>query len=204
MDMGNAKDEQEKQVGRRAGNVDTKNDISQAAIELFSKNGMKQTTMRQIATRAKVDPALIVHYFCSKKQLFLDSVVLPLKERELELFEEVFSNPDNTTVGERLSRAFATLIVEDEESQLFVAIIRSAASDEEAVDIMRNVVKNALLNKFKDHIPGPNRELKASILGAQMLGIVMARYIIKLEPIASATVDDLVLYLAPRVQTYFE
>ncbi|MFT4185769.1 MAG: TetR family transcriptional regulator [Micrococcaceae bacterium] len=202
--MGNVKNEQEKQVGRRAGNVDTKNDISQAAIEIFSKNGIKQTTMRQIATKAKVDPALIVHYFGSKKQLFLDSIVLPLKRRELELFDEVFSNPDNTTVGERLSRAFAKLIVEDEESQLLVAIIRSAASDEEAVSIMRNVVKNALLDKFKDHIPDPDRELKAALLGTQMVGIVMARYIMKLEPIASATVDDLVPYLAPRVQAYFE
>ena len=68
---------QTKRTGRRPGATDTRERIAVAARSLFAELGYERTSFRQIAAAAGVDPALVVHFYGSKEDLFRDVMVLP-------------------------------------------------------------------------------------------------------------------------------
>ena len=68
-----------RRTGRRPGNPDTREAILTAAREAFAERGYDAASIRAIATRAGVDPALVHHYFGAKEQLFLAAMRIPLK-----------------------------------------------------------------------------------------------------------------------------
>ena len=190
--------------GRRAGGEDTRAQIVAAAQELFAAKGLDQTTMREIAAAAGVNPALIVHYFGSKQQLFVASIhPLVFAEGAPQLLAAI-SHGEADTIGERLARAFVGLISDDERRKLLLGVIRSATSDEKAAELLRQSVQMTLLNEVEKHIPRPDSRLKTTLVGSQLIGILVMRYVSKVEPLASATPEEIVRYLGPRLQGYFE
>lgn len=202
--MSKVKEIPKKQAGRRSGPQNTRSHILQAAQLLFSENGLDKTTMRQIAAAAQVDPALIVHYFKTKQQLFVESVTPIVYGLETNALTTALSTatPDNR--GERLAQAFVALISDDHTRQLLVGIVRSVSSDEHAVKILKDFIETSLAAQIETFLSGPNTKLKAELLGSQLIGLVVARYIVKVEPLASAPPAMLITYLAPRLQAHFD
>ena len=45
-------------------------------------------------------------------------------------------------------------------------------------------------------------ELRAALAGSQLIGLVMARYVIRIEPLASADADTVAAAVAPTLQRY--
>jgi len=193
-----------KRTGRRSGSPDTKGRILNAAQALFATKGLDQTTMRQIAAKAGVDPALIVHYFKNKHQLFMESMHALLYAQERELLEKALGNSRPQDRGSRLARAFIGFMSDDASRTLLLSVMRSATSDEKAAEIMREFVIKSLLDEIEKYVVGSDRRLRATLVGSQLLGVFMARYIVKVEPLASATPDDIVKYLGPRLQSHFD
>lgn len=147
-----------------------------------------------------MDPALILHYFGSKKKLFVASMA-PLMEGPRMLPEAL--KGDSDTAGERLAIAFVGIMGDSQTREMMLGMIRSASSDAAAADTLRQFVESAIMKAIEEYLPGPNRQLQANILGSQMIGLFVARYIVKLEPVASIDDSQLVAYLAPRLQAHF-
>jgi AcrR family transcriptional regulator len=189
-----------RRTGRRPGNQDTRKDILSAASEAFAERGYDGASIRQIATGAGVDPALVHHYFGNKEQLFLETVQAPINPREV--LPAVLAGGVEG-VGERLARMFLG-VWDSPAGSPAAALLRSAVSNEWTARMLREFLISQVLRRImKDlNLETPDAPLRASLVASQLVGLAMARYIVKVEPIASAPPEQLITAIGPTLQRY--
>ncbi|TMR89651.1 TetR family transcriptional regulator [Nonomuraea basaltis] len=184
--------------GRRPGSADTRGEILAAARRVFSEKGFDKATVRGIAREAKVDPALVHHYFATKEGMFAAAMQLPITPGDV--IPLLLDGP-REEIGERLVRMILTVTASPETREPMIALIRSALTNEQAAAMFREFISNALLFQVADRLGVPHLRIEAAF--GQMYGVIMGRYVIKLEPLASAGTEELVELLAPTIQRYF-
>jgi len=182
----------------RTESAGTRERILDAAREEFSERGYEKTSVRGIAKAAGVDPALVHHYFGTKEQVFEAAVevalVPALKARDTVLVAPL------DDVGERMTRFLFGLWENPATRKPLLAVVRSAVTNEVAAAVFRRLVASQLLRRIAGEIDAPDAELRAELAAAQLVGIAMMRYVIKIEPIASADLERIVARVAPVVQ----
>ena len=186
--------------GRRPGNQDTRQSILDAARAMFAERGFDGASIRAIATEAKVDPALVHHYFGTKDKLFLASMNAPLDPAEL--IPKALAGP-REEAGERLIRMVLS-VWDSPAGSAAVALLRSAMSNEWTARLMREFVVTQVLRRAVAEMgmQGEEASLRAALVATQVAGLAVVRYVLKVEPVASADPDDLVRAIAPNVQRY--
>jgi AcrR family transcriptional regulator len=188
--------------GRRTGSPDTRSEILDAARSVFSEVGFDRATIRGIALEAAVDPALIHHYFETKDKLFAASIDLPMPAADA--VRSVFEK-DREQAGRRLAETFFSVWDQEQVRATLLGILRSAMGGEDrAVEAFRQFLTSALLDQIAPQIPGERPRLRAILMASQLVGVAMTRYVMKLEPIASAPVSEIIDLVAPRLQSYVE
>jgi AcrR family transcriptional regulator len=188
-----------KRRGRRPGPSGTREGIAQAARRQFAALGYDRTTIRSVAAEAAVDPALVVHYFGSKQRLFLTAIELPFEVTDLVARLE--SGP-RAEVGERVAR-FALEVLGDPGARArWTGMIRAAASDPDAAGILREVLNRQIFEPLAEALGSEDAQLRANLASSQMVGLVMARYVIGIEPLASADAETVAAAIAPTLQRY--
>ena len=171
-----------------------------AARAQFAEKGFDGATIRGIAAEAGVDPALVHHYFGSKDKLFLAAVHAPADPGAF-LPEVVAAGPDR--LGENVVRLL--LRVWDGPAQsAALALVRSAVGNEWTAKLLREFLVTQVLRRVVGTLDMPvrEREIRGSLAASQLIGLVMARYVLKLEPLASASPESLVAAIGPNVQHY--
>jgi AcrR family transcriptional regulator len=186
--------------GRRPGNQDTRQDILDAARSVFADKGFDQASIRAIATEAKVDPALVHHYFGTKDKLFLASMNMPLNPAEL--VPKALDGP-REEAGERLVRLVLS-VWDSPAGAAAVAMMRSAMSNEWLARLMREFVVTQVLRRAISQmsLEGEDAALRSALVATQIGGLAVIRYILKVEPVASADPETLVRAIGPNVQRY--
>ncbi|MFI8926771.1 TetR family transcriptional regulator [Streptomyces sp. NPDC053474] len=176
----------------------TRETILDAARDQFSAHGYEKTSVRAIAKAAGVDSALVHHYFGTKEQLFAAAVEVSFAPA-LQAPAAIQDGPLDT-VGERLTR-FILGVWEDPATRTpLLAIVRSAVNNETAAAVFRRLVSAQLLSRIAGTLDLPDAQLRAELAAAQLVGIAMLRYVIQVEPLASADLEELVARVAPVVQ----
>ena len=145
-----------------------------------------------------MDPALVHHYFGTKEQVFLAAMEFPVDPSAL--VEQLVGDRDR--IGERLARFAFALWEAPETRDRLLAMLRSAASNEEAAALLRGFAGRALVSRVAAMLDGPFPELRVEMAVSHIIGLAMARYVIRLEPIASAEPEALVGMLAPILQQH--
>jgi AcrR family transcriptional regulator len=186
-------------TGRRAGGGDTRTAIAAAAREEFARSGYDGATIRAIARVAGVDPALVHHYFATKERLFVAVMPFPAVPSEI-LAEVVAASPDRW--GVMIARIVVGLWDSPQAKTTMLALLRSAMSTDTATRMLREFVTTAILGRLAEALSVPDAAYRASLVGSQIIGIGMARFVIGLEPLASVSGDDLVAAIAPTLQRY--
>jgi len=188
-------------TGRRSGSPDTRGAILDAARQAFAERGFDRASMRAIATTAGVDPSLIHHYFGTKEQLFQAALEFPMNPQEL-LPQALSGDPDQ--VGERLLAA--GLAVWDSPAGVAgAALMRSAMSSEWSAALLREFVTTQVLRRVLVSLGidrSPEADLRAALVASQIAGLIMTRYLLKLEPLASAPREVIITAVAPTIQRY--
>ena len=184
--------------GRPADGGDRRTAILSAAREQFAATGYEAASVRGIARQAGVDPALVHHYFGTKEQVFVAAMQLPFQPGEL-LPEVLAGDPDG--LGERLVRLFLGAWDSPELRAPMLGMLRSAMTGEQGAAMLREFVGAALIGRVAEAV-GPVDALRVQAAAAQMVGVVILRHVIRLEPLASASVDDVVALIAPAVQRH--
>jgi AcrR family transcriptional regulator len=184
--------------GRRPGAGGTREKILTAARSHFRDAGFDGVTIRGIAATAGVDPALVLHYFGSKDGVFLAAVDFPIDPAE---FLPRLLEPGLAGLGERLARFFLETWDAPDGSPL-LALLRSVVANEQAADIFREFVSRQVIARLAHALELDRPELRAGLAASQLVGVAMLRYVIKVEPLASAPAADVARWLGPTVQRY--
>ena len=176
----------------------TKLRIQQAAARLFASRSFETVSTRAIAKEAGVDAALIHHYFGSKEGLFQAVLNAAIRPEQLEALV-VSESPEDW--GRQLVRA-ADKVWTSPAAPALKAVVRRVLVGHEGM--LREFVTRSLLNRFLSHIKAPEteRRLRASLIGSQMSGLVIARHIIGIEPLASLSTDEVADLIGPVLQHY--
>ena len=186
-------------TGRRPGDSGTRAAILEAARDSFAERGFDRTTIRGVAAEAGVDPALVHHYFGAKDDLFAAAMELPFNPAEV--LPEVLSGGVDG-LGERMVRLFFSVWDSEAGRRPLQALLRAATSDERAAETIRQFFQHAVIARVAQSLGSPDAELRASLVGSQIAGLAMARYILRLEPIASTDPETVVAAVAPTLQRY--
>jgi len=188
-------------TGRRPGTSGTREAILAAARRQFGERGYDGTTFRSIAAEAAVDPALVRHFFGTKDSLFVAAVQWPFNPAEV--LPDVLG-PSLEGAGERLVRLFVRLWEDGPTRHGLTALLRSAAGNEQAAALLREFLAREVLGHLVARMEGPDRALRAALVGSQIVGLAVARYIVRVEPLARAEPDALVALVAPGLQRLFD
>lgn len=166
---------------------------------MFAESGYDGATVRTIARRAGVDPAMVNHWFGGKDGLFVKAVLRVPFDAD-ELVETVTADGPGA-IGANLVRAFVTRW-DDVGGGQFAAVIRSITTHEQSLATLKNVLIENLFGVLTSAVTTDRPELRANLAATQVIGLGMARYVAKLEPLASADVETLVAAVAPNIQRY--
>jgi AcrR family transcriptional regulator len=194
--------------GRRRGGPDTRGAILDAARTSFAAKGFGRTTIRAVAAGAGVDPALVHHYFGSKDDLFLAALEFPADPRAM--VPQVFEG-GTAGAGERLVRLVLS-VWDDPAAQLpLVALVRSSLAQDGPESLLQAGLLRMVLTPLRvvldrDGEPGEGADAdrRAQLVVSQVLGLIIGRYVLRLEPLASMAPDELVAWVAPTIQRYLD
>ena len=185
--------------GRRPGRTATRQRILESARGLFAAVGYDQTSIRGVAENASVDPALVMHYFGSKEGLFEAAIDWPfdMDDAVRHIFE---GNP--ATMGERLVRMVCERWEDETTRHPLTVILRNAVQRDEAASLMSEFVEREIIGQLVKRSSDPSAALRGCLAHSVILGLVMVRYLERLEPLASAPIDEVVRAAGPSVQRY--
>jgi len=184
-------------AGRRPGSPDTREAILAAARVEFAAAGYSAASIRQVARRAGVDPALVYHYFNDRAGLFIACLDLPADPRRVQ--DDARRGPLN---GARIVERFLAQWEEDPDDpgRSFVTLTQAVSSSPEVARALREF----LAERVWANVPGDDIEasaLTAALVSSQLLGTAWARYVIRMEPFASATRAQVAEWVGPAIET---
>ena len=186
-------------IGRPRGKTDTRNVILTSARHMFAAAGYDNTSVRDIASAAGVDPAMIRHYFGSKAELFRATMGWPFEPAEIAAR---ITAGDAREIGDRLTRVFFEAWEQPESRAPLLAILRGAATHDESATLVRQFIQGQVYAHIAAHIAEPDAELRVDLAMAQLLGIAYLRHILRVEPVASTPVNELIKRVAPVISRH--
>lgn len=185
--------------GRRPVGEDRRGVILAAARAEFGARGFDGTTIRGVARAAGVDARLVHHYFDGKDALFVAAFELP--GRPQQLLEAVLGGTPEG-IGGRLVRLFTSVWDSTEGRQRIVALVSAASASEAGARMLREFLTREVFARIVAHLGSDDPDLRASLAASQMMGLAVARYVVRLEPLASAEPELVVALLGPTIQRY--
>ena len=188
--------------GRRAGNQDTRAEIVDAARACFAEVGYDRATIRGIARRAKVDPALVHHYFEGKPSLFVE--VLHLTRDPRAVMEELEHSGPRPDAGARLVTAFLQLFEPPTggTTSPFVSLMQAMTASPAAADGLREFLMDRVWSRVGLDRDPDERELRRALVASQLFGVAWDRYLLRLEPFVSASLRQIATWVGPTLDHY--
>jgi len=188
-------------TGRRPGAPGTRDAILAAARVGFATRGYEATSLRSIASEAGVDPGLVVHYFGTKDGLFAAATAFPAALPAL-LGSLTRLPPDEFPYA--LVRAYLNFVDSDSSRNAILALVRSAVSNERAAATLREFMAAELLPVIARMTGHSDAERRASLVTAQLIGIAMMRHVLRLDPLVTATPEEIAALVAPAIRQYLQ
>lgn len=186
--------------GRRGGGGDTRGQILAAAQRLFAEQGYEGTSLRSIAREAEVDPALVHHYFDGKEALLAASVELPANPGE------VLAGVAALPPAERGAALVRTLLAlwDSPLQTALLTLVRTTIGSKSQSALMREVLRRRILNVIMAGMECDKDEaqLRGELLVSQVFGLIVSRYVVKLDPLATLSSEQVVRLISPTVQHY--
>jgi len=188
-----------KRPGRPPGPSDARERILTSARQMFARNGIDKTSIRAVAAGAAVDPALVHHYFGTKQQLFAAAVHIPIDP--MQVLGPLRETPIQE-IGYRLPSLLLPLW-DSEAGKGFIAELRSALAGSD-VSLFRLFLQEVIAVEVGSRVDNPRGTgaIRVQFVASQLVGVVMARYILELDPFKSLPVEQIAATIAPNLQHY--
>jgi AcrR family transcriptional regulator len=174
--------------------------VIDAARERFMRHGYERATVRAIAADAGVDVAMVYYFFGSKEGLFTAST-LTGPEHPLHQLAALLDE-GNEQIGPRLVRRFLEHWEEGAVFEPFLTLWRSAAIHPQARKVLHESLAGPIAKRVAAEFEVTDAELRVELVASHLAGLAFARYQLRIEPIASAPIEDLVAWVGQTVQRY--
>jgi AcrR family transcriptional regulator len=182
--------------GRWRSGAESRQRILETARRLFRQHGYSGTTVRGVAAGAEVDPAMVFYFFRTKQGLFAE--VVEMSTNVPPAIESIFAEGLDG-IGERIVRTLVENLDSSDRHPL-VLLTRSAPTHDQSAALLLEFIDREITGRLATMIGTPDAPLRAAMVNVQILGLAVARYVLRIEPIASAPVDELVTRLGRVVQ----
>jgi len=186
-------------TGRRPGGAGTRDRSAEAARRLFAERGFDRTSVRAVAAEAGVDPALVHHYFGTKQRLFIEAIDFPI---DAVRAIETLAVDDVERVGERLVRFALQLWDDPVVLPRLLGVLRSAVTDPQAAALLARLFTRQGPIQLLRALEADQPDLRAELVGTQLVGLAVARHVLRVEPLASADHETIVAAVGPTMQRY--
>ncbi|BBZ13873.1 TetR/AcrR family transcriptional regulator [Mycobacterium branderi] len=185
--------------GRPPGTSDTRDRILKSARELFARNGIHKTSIRAVAAAAGVDSALVHHYYGTKERLFAAAIEIPIDP--MDIIGRLREVP-----VEELGYTLPSTLLALWDSELgtgFIAALRSILTGSE-VSLFRSFIQEVIAVEVGSRVDNPpgSGVIRIQFVASQLVGVVMARYILELDPFKSLPAQQIAETIAPNLQRY--
>lgn len=188
--------------GRRPAGEDTRGAIVAAARAEFAEKGYAAASLRAIARRAEVDPALVHHYFDGKDELFAASLDAPANPAAL-LGGVLAEHPGSLDgLGARIVTMFLTLWDPPEAQVRLRSMMRNALEHDVALQALREYLVREVLGRVAPLLPPEEAPVRLGLVASQLVGLAMARYVAAVPGLAEAPADQVVAAAGPTLQRY--
>lgn len=185
--------------GRPKGGSDSRRRIAAAAVEEFGELGYESATIRSIAARAGVDSALVHHYFGTKADLFAEVADVPLRP---DMAVPVILKGPREEVGERIIRYVLEAFEDEEVRRRGIMLLRTAVGGKLGSPLIVGFLSKKLLPRVASQLGVDDAALRADLVASQIAGMLIVRYVIGVEPLASAPIEEVVARVGPTIQRY--
>jgi AcrR family transcriptional regulator len=185
--------------------------ILAAALKEFGKRGYDAATVRQIAQAAGVDSKLVHYYFGAKEELFVAAIAEPFRARGLpEILIEAAGGDargradldGGDSACARYLKAALTALEDESFGPAFIGLVRGLGAHEASRRIFLRFITDNFIEALAPRLPGPAPEARAALVGSHLLGLVMARYVLRVGPLAALSIDQLAQTVGPVVDHY--
>jgi AcrR family transcriptional regulator len=188
-----------KRPGRPPGSSDTRERILESARELFARNGFDKTSIRAVAAGAGVDGALVHHYYGTKQQLFAAAIAIPIDPMQV-------IGPLRQTPVEQIGSVLPSILLPLWDSELgkgFIATLRSLLAGTD-VSLVRSFLQEIITVEIGSRVDNPpgSGAIRVQFVASQLVGVVMVRYILELQPFAGLEPQIIAETIAPNLQRY--
>jgi AcrR family transcriptional regulator len=191
-------------VGRRPGHADTRGEIVEAARRVFAEKGYDGASLRAIARAAKVDPALVHHYFDGKADLFVTAMALPFDPRTVR--EQHAAPSHSPHSGVAAVTGFLTMWDQAEGSgSSFAACLGAMAASRNVADAMREFVRERVWSPIRTELESEGEKLaerRVALVSSQLMGLAFARYLLRVPPLSTATPEQIARWAGPTLDRY--
>ncbi|MFC8731886.1 TetR family transcriptional regulator [Luteimicrobium sp. NPDC057192] len=197
---GDVRPGQRRRRGRRPAGEDTRAAILDAACSEFAERGFDATSVRGVARRAGVDPALVRHYFDSKADLLAAGLVPQGLDPRVVL--GALGDGPRDTMGERLARLVLAVWDTDEGRARLRTVLSGALSADPAAGVFVDYLRRTVFGSIASVLDAPDADVRVALVASQVVGLLVTRVVIGLEPVASLPRDDVARLVGPTLQRY--
>lgn len=169
--------------------------ILKAAQELFANQGYERTTVRDVAARAAIDPAMVMRYFGSKEGLFARATAFDLELPDL-------TQVARARIGATLVAHFLEIWEGSRSNGSLISLLRAAASSDDAAAAIRTIFGGQVVPMLARVVPPAELPMRASLVATQIMGLAVTRYVLKVPPVVALDREQIVRQLGPTMQRY--
>ena len=181
------------------GSDDVRDAVLDAARAAFHARGYARTSVKAVAAAAGVAPDVVGKYYQSKDKLFAAAMRLTFDPGSAI---PALVAPGLDGMGERLTRVTLETLGDPETRSDLIALARAGASGGKAAAGLKTFVEQDIVDRLAGVIGVPDARLRANLITSYLLGIAINRYVVRLDPIASMSEDEVVRLVAPTVQDW--
>lgn len=177
---------------------DVKRVVLDAARAVYARQGYLNTTVKVVAATAGVAPEVVRRYYASREDLFAAAMRLPVDPGTA--IAQILA-PGIDGLGERLVLITLRMLDEPETRELIAAMAHDGAGAAKATAPLREFLESVIIDRVAAVLGVPDARMRVTLATSYLVGVAGSRYVMRLEPLASASEDEVVRLVAPAVQT---
>jgi len=171
--------------------------VLDAARAAYARRGYLNTTLKGVAAAAGVAPDVVRRYYDNREALFVAAMRLPF-DPAMSIAQLLAPGIDG--LGERLVRVTLRMLDDPETRDQLADMVKDGAGATKATAALREFFETEMVDRVVAALGVPDARMRVVLVTSYLMGVATSRYVLQVEPLASASEDAVVAMVGPMVQ----